>query len=170
METLFENKYIRDEKIMKEVYQYFYFKRPLYRVIDTVAGLLFIANLLVWILGDKINFVVLAVVPIFILVRFLMYRGAVDMLLKKDKDMYKSKSIKVQNIVTAGSIKTVIFKDTNKITYSKIKHAIKTKHLIVVCAQNNAMYVFEQDSFTKGTKEEFVAFLKEKGIKVKSGK
>ena len=167
METLFENKYVRNEAIMKEVYQYFYFKRPLYLVIDTIIGLIFVANIAVWLSGGSMNFAVLIAVPLFLLIRFVIYRGAVDMLLKQDKDMYKGKAVKVQNIVTEGSIKTVILKSMNKITYSKIKVAIDTKHLIIVCSDRDMMYVFEKDSFTKGTSGEFITFLKGKGIKVR---
>lgn len=170
METLFENKYVRDESIMKEVYQYFYFKRPLYLILDTIIGLVFVANLAMWLSGNGINYVILLAVPLFILVRFIIYRGAVDMLMKQDKDMYKGKPVKVQNYVTEHGIKTVIFKGVNNILYHNIKKVIQTKHLIVLCAQNNAMYVFKQDSFTKGTMEEFVAFLKEKGLKVHMNK
>jgi len=170
METLFENKYIRDEKIMKEVYQYFYFKRPLYLVIDTIVGLMFVANIALWLSGKGMNIAVLIAVPLFLLIRFIIYRGAVDMLIKQDQDMYKGKPVKVQNFVTESGIKTVIFKGVNTISYAKIKHAIKTRHLIIVCAQNNMMYVFEQDSFTKGTAGGFTAFLKEKGVKVRINK
>ena len=167
METLFENKYVRDEKMMKEVYQYFYFKRPLYLVIDTIIGLIFVANIALWLSGKGMNYAVLIAVPLFILIRFVVYRGAVDMLMKQDKDMYKGKAVKVQNYVTEHGIKTVIFKGVNNLAYHNIKQVIKTRHLIIICAQSNAMYVFAQDSFTKGSTGEFVAFLKEKGLKVR---
>lgn len=170
METLFENKYVRNEEIMKEVYQYFYFKRPLYLIIDTIIGLMFVANIALWLSGRGINFAVLIVVPLFILIRFLIYRGAVDMLMKQDNDMYKGKPVRVQNYVTEQGIKTVIFKGINNLAYHNVKQVIKTRHLVIVCAKNDAMYVFEQDSFTKGSTGEFVAFLKEKGIKVRVSK
>ena len=170
METLFENKYVRTEEIMKEVYQYFYFKRPLYRIIDVIIGLIFVANIVVWLSGRNLNFVILVVVPLFILIRFLIYRGAVDMLMKQDKDMYKGKPVRVQNYVTEQGIKTVIFKGINNLAYHNVKQAIKTRHLVIICAKNDAMYVFEQNSFIKGSAEEFVKFLKEKGIKVRLNK
>ncbi len=170
METLFENKYVRTEKIMKEVYQYFYFKRPVYRVIDTIVCLMFVANIALWLTGNGLNYVILMVVPVFILIRFLIYRGAVDMLMKQDHDMYKGKTVKVQNLVTENGIKTVIFKGTNTISFSKIKIAIKTQNLIILCSQKDLMYVFVQDSFTKGNADEFVAYLTQKGIKVRISK
>ena len=84
--------------------------------------------------------------------------------------MYKGKPVKVQNYVTEQGIKTVIFKGVNTISYHNIKQVIKTRHLVIICAQNNMMYVFEQDSFTKGSTGEFVAFLKGKGLKVRVSK
>ncbi len=167
MENLFENTYVRDRKIMKEVYQYFYFKSPLYLLIDTIIGLIFVANIALWLSGKgQMNYAVLIAVPLFLLIRYCVYQSALTSLEKQDAELYRGKPVKVQNFVTEKGLKMVIYKNVNEMPYEQIKSVIKTKKVIIISSAANTMYVFDKKSFTVGTAEEFLAFLKGKGIKV----
>ena len=53
------------------------------------------------------------------------------------------------------------------VEFNKIKNAIQTKNYILLRSKANLIYIFCKDTFTVGTKEEFVSFLRAKGIKVK---
>jgi hypothetical protein len=52
-------------------------------------------------------------------------------------------------------------------TFDKIKGAVQTKNLILLRTKANMIWIFRKDSFSVGSKEEFISFLKNKGIKVK---
>ena len=43
----------------------------------------------------------------------------------------------------------------------------QTKNLILLKSRANLIYILRKDTFTKGTKDDFIAFLRSKGIKVK---
>ena len=54
-----------------------------------------------------------------------------------------------------------------KLDYGNIRVAVQTKNLIILRTRANLLYNFKKDSFTVGRAEEFLLFLKSKGIKVK---
>ena len=41
-----------------------------------------------------------------------------------------------------------------------------TKNLILLHSKAKLIYIFRKDTFTKGTKNDFIAFLKDKGVKI----
>lgn len=43
----------------------------------------------------------------------------------------------------------------------------KTKNLILLQSKASLIYIFRKDTFTKGTTDDFVIFLRSKGIKIK---
>ena len=56
---------------------------------------------------------------------------------------------------------------SGKLEYCNVNKAIQTKNLIILETKAKLFYVFAKDGFTKGSKEDFVAFLQSKGIKIK---
>jgi len=53
-----------------------------------------------------------------------------------------------------------------EVQYSNIRRVTRTKNLILLHSRANLMYIFRNDAFCCGGKDEFVAFLREKGIKI----
>ena len=51
--------------------------------------------------------------------------------------------------------------------YTNMKQVVRTKNLILIQSPDNLIYTLKKAGFTKGTAEEFIGFLKEKGVKVK---
>ena len=51
-----------------------------------------------------------------------------------------------------------------ELPYDKVKKIAQTKSLIILRSQANFWYILPKNTFTKGTAEEFLAFLKSKGL------
>ena len=166
MNILFENNYTRTKELAKEIYQHFYFKRPLNIIFDVLFGLSFIANIVSLILGQYSNNGVLIFAPLFIAFQFYLYFKAVSVMIKRDNEVNSDNPIHVETIVTDEFIRnTASTGSVNEIPYSKIKKAIQTKNLILLWSKANLIYIFRKDSFTKGDTAEFIAFLRQKGFK-----
>lgn len=168
MEILFENNHVRNEKILKEIYQYYYFKRPLVITLDIIFGLCFLINIISWLFVRNGYYYIFALAPLFFLYQYYMYRKSVTSILKRDGEIHEEKPIEVHTIVTKDNIQvTSSTGAVNVISYSKIKSAKQTKNLILLFSEANLIIIFCKDAFTKGTSEELISFLNSKHIKVK---
>ena len=106
-------------------------------------------------------------VPLFLLFQLYCYFRQVNTMVKRDSEVH-GKEISVETIVTNEYIQnTASTGAVNKLEYDKIRSAVKTKNLILLRSKANLIYIFRKDTFSKGTKDEFIAFLASKGIKVK---
>ena len=167
MEALFENSYVRNKELVKELYRYFYLHRKLLFISYVLLFVGFIANLLLYILGNEINLVAVIMVPSLYLFQFLRYLLQVNAVVKRDKEVFGD-GITVDTVVTEESIQVTASNGAvNKLEYINVKKAVSTKNLILLRTKANLVYILKKDSFTKGTSDEFITFLKSKGIKVK---
>lgn len=167
-EVLFENRYERTADLAKELYRYYFFKRPRFVVLDIFLALGLLANILVGIFEKSFQYEILIVLLVYYLFRFYMYRKTVNALLKRDHETYAGKPAGVHMLVMAETMQcTTSSGAVTEIAYSKFKNAIQTKNLISLRSEANLLYIFRKDSFTKGTPEAFISFLQAKGIKVK---
>ena len=88
-------------------------------------------------------------------------------MIKRDNEVY-GKEIKVETIVTDSFIQiTASTEAVSQIEYHKFKGAFQTKNLVVLRSKARLLYIFDKNTFEVGTVEEFISFLKTKGIKVK---
>jgi hypothetical protein len=166
MNILFKNNYTRTKGLAKEIYQHFYFKRPLYIVFDILFGLSFIANAVSLILGQYSNNNVFIIVPLFVGFQFYLYFKSVNAMVKRDSEVNSDNLIHVDTIVTDEFIRnTASTGSVNEIPYFKIKKVIKTKNLILLWSKANLIYIFHKDTFTKGSTIEFIELLRDKGFK-----
>lgn len=95
------------------------------------------------------------------------YFRQVNAVVKRDEEVHGNE-IAVETIVTEEYIQsTAATGAVNKLGYDKIRYAVQTKNLILLRSKANLIYIFRKDTFTKGTLDDFVTFLKAKGIKVK---
>ena len=108
----------------------------------------------------------LAAVPLINLIR---YFRQVSFSAKRDNEI-SSEPIRVNTLVHEESLEiTGSTGSTLNIELSKIKGVVQTKNYIILRSDARLLYSFHKDGFTKGTKEDFLAFLRSKSIKV-SGK
>lgn len=167
MEVLFENGYVRNKQLAKEIYRYFYFQR-VWLIISYILLLLsFIANILSLIFEGTYSLFILIFVPLLFFLRFYSYFRNVKMMVKRDREIH-GKEITVETVVTSEYIQnTVSTGSVNKLEIGKIKKAVQTKNLILLLSEANLFYIFPKDKFTKGNAEDFIKFLKDNGVKVK---
>lgn len=161
MEILFENTYIRTEDFAKEIFRYFFFKRkPL-----IALGVLFLLTLILnAYAGDWMIVIMLCV--FFVLFFALSYSRNVNLIIRRDEEISPN-PITVSTVVTDGYIQpSTSLGSVYKIYFRDIKQAAQTKNYILLTTKAVQMYAFRKDGFTKGTPEEFIAFLRTKGYKL----
>jgi hypothetical protein len=166
MEILFANSYVRNKELAREIYRHYYFHRKLYIVLDILVMLSFLANLIITILQGAIYWTGIILPLLFFLLQFYGYFSQVNLMVKRDAEVCGNE-ISVETVVTDAFIQnTASTGAVNRLEFDKIRSAAQTKNLILLRSKANLIYIFRKDTFTIGTKEEFIAFLKEKGIKV----
>ena len=167
MEILFENSYIRNKELAKEIYRYYYFQRKVLVVCYALLLLSFLSNIFISIFEKTYNLGVFIFVPLFFIFQFYCYFRQVNTMVKRDNEVH-GKEIFVETIVTNEYIQnTASTGAVNKLEYNKIRNSVQTKNLILLRSKANLIYIFRKDTFTKGDKESFIRFLNNKGVKIK---
>ena len=167
MEILFKNSYIRNKELAKEIYRFYYFQRKWLVVCYVLIILSFLANILIAIFEETVNWGVLVFIPLYFLFQVYCYFLQVNTMVKRDSEFH-GKEISVETIVTNEYIQnTASTGAVNKLEYDKIKNVAQTKNLILLRSKANLIYIFRKDTFAKGNKEDFADFLRSKGIKIK---
>ena len=167
MEVLFENSYTRDEKLIKEIYSYEYFRRKLLIIFDIVMILCLLSNILILVVEKKCYWGVFILAPLYFFYKFFCYWRQVRIIIKRDQEVH-GKEISVETIVTNEYIQNTASTGTvNKLEYENIRNVVQTNNLILLRSKANLIYIFQKDAFTIGNAEDFIKFLKDKGIKVK---
>ena len=167
MEILFENSYVRNKELAKEIYRYYYFQRKWLVVCYVLISFSFFANILIAIFEKTFNWSVLVFVPLLFLFQLYCYFSQVNTMVNRDSEVH-GKEISVETIVTNEYIQnTASTGAVNKLEYDKIRNSVQTKNLILLRSKANLIYIFRKDTFTKGDKESFIRFLNNKGVKIK---
>lgn len=172
-EILFENKFVRDKAVIKEIYTHWYFKRPLMIAIFAYFGLYLVACLFAMIfspeeLADLIYPIVVIIFALFML--FLVYISSVNTAAKRDSELANGGELLCTVSVTDSEITNSALESNNKVSFDNVNRAFITKNYAVVVTKARIVYIFKKDSFTIGDTESFIAFLKSKGIKVRGKK
>lgn len=167
MEILFENSYVRNKELAKEIYRYFYFQRKFLVVCYVFLLISFFANILSAIFESACHWSVVILVPSLFAFQFVCYYAHVKNLVKRDLEVH-GKEICVQTVVTDAYIRnTASTGAVNDLEYANIRYAIQTKNLILLRSKANLLYIFRKDTFTKGDAQSFLAYLNSRGIQVK---
>lgn len=167
MEILFENKYTRNKELLKDVYTYAYFRRPLYIVLY-IYFLLYLA----WGIYDAItnrsfSSPLLIIPVIWFALILLMYFRNINTVLKRDLEIH-GKPIEV--VVTVTDEKISQKQSTGSeyyLNYVDIKRAAHNENYIFLWSKTNLIYLFKIDSFSIGSADDLICFLQKKGIKIK---
>lgn len=166
MEILFENYYVRNRFLIKEIYTYSYFKNPILLILNLFIVLFTLIILYLCILKSTFSFALL-IAPIYFLFVFIKYKSYVNNTIKRDNEVNGGKNIEVNTIVTDEYIQnTASTGSVYKVPYDNIRNCKQTKNLILLYSKANLIYIFRKDTFSKGSANEFIEFLKNKGINV----
>ncbi|MGN0518033.1 MAG: YcxB family protein [Acutalibacteraceae bacterium] len=174
MEILFENKYTRDEEMVKDIYRYFYFRRPFAIFLNVLFVLYFILGVLYFILDisglivtTSTYWFLIAIPPIWYVLLLFRYNINVKTAIQRDLEIH-GKPIEVTVSVTDEVIR---YKQSTgselQLNYIAIKKVIQTKKYIYLRSKTNLLYPFKKDSFSIGNEKEFITFLNNKGMKLK---
>ncbi len=160
METLFESRYVRNRQWAKEAYSYIMFKQKPLVVCYILLAPTLVANVLLQ------NWGVSAFILGFCAVVVLNYFRVVKMITASDAELHDGE-ITVETVVTETYIQnTNAIGTVHKIEFHNIKKAAQTKNFIILQTKARMVLTIGKNTFTKGTLEEFLTFLKSKGFKV----
>lgn len=164
METLFENRYTITESVYDEYFTYFYFRRPaaIGGMICCAVAVLAAIGLTVF-LGRLGLFSGLAflVVILFFVFQLTGYRRARKIYYQGDLEQNGGQPVEM--LLTAGpealTSRNLAEEEERVLEYDRLKTVIETKGLFILLTSSRAPYVLKKDGFTRGTADEFRAFL-----------
>lgn len=167
MVDCFVNTYVRDRERVRDMERWFVYgqKRQVITRVLGIAVLLFVAAyFFYWYLG-LIGIFFLSFLVTTELLRFSNYRKIIRLVLQRDAEANQGQpvefriTIKDDNIHmedTTGSIRNV--------PLSQVKWATRTKKMVIICTKGQFLFQLPNDTFTQGTAEELIAYLRAKGI------
>lgn len=164
---LFENHYERTPEVIKELFRAIYFKRPLTLAVYLVLGAIAVVNIIDVIASGVFQFGGWAYIVIFALMQLVMYNNSVKNAIAKDREKFGAQALKVRTVVTDEGIQcTYGEKTVDPIPVTEIKKVFTTKNLILLHTKARLLMIFHKDNFTVGTRDEFLNYLRENGLKV----
>ncbi len=170
METKIEAGYVRDEKFAKEFFYYYSYKTPS-GIIITVICILAIVSGLINAFAYHVSLAIISIVLgiyLFVL-RVIRVKKNIKIYLERDKESNQGNIVLVQNLVTENSIvvKSSLNKSGTDFEFSCIAKVCRSKNYIYLITKAKLVIAFDVNNFSKGTPEELIAFIRNKGIKVK---
>lgn len=169
----FENSFTRDKNTAKEIYGWWYYKRPLFVAFYIIMALYLVSFILGFtfapgeMLGD---------LPVFAFIIFaiflfnLSYFSQVRAMVKRDAEMSGGRELLSTVTVSDSEAVVTSFDSRTAIAFENLKYAFATKNYIILVTKARLMVILKKDSFTKGDTDSFISFLQGKGIKVKGKK
>lgn len=164
MEPLFINRYVRDEAVYREVYQYNLFKRPLSLTLCVLMGLCFLANLVPLLMGEPAPDA-LFIAPVFFVLLYICYRRQTSLSVKRDLENCGHPPTVVYEVTEAGIRLLFETNPVSTVSFSQIRRVMETKHLILLQSEAKLLHIFHKDGFVVGSVPEFNKFLWDKKIR-----
>ncbi|MBR6915720.1 MAG: YcxB family protein [Clostridia bacterium] len=174
-DKLFEFRYEQDDAFLKDYLKYAYFRMPARRMILALYVLCsaLMVGVAVYITvkvpASAWIFWVLAAFFIVVLawMNIFRYFQSVKVSQNRKKELYGDSPIVCEGWVTDTElyISNTGNNSENTLSVSSFKKVRETKTLIVTVTAARLMSVIPKNAFTKGTAEEFVKFLHDKGVK-----
>ena len=173
MEILFENIFVRDKKTAKEIYGYWFFKKPtmvaMYSILAAYATACIVGLIIDFESAKESAFPLFCALLLPVLM-IISYSSQVKMMVDRDKEMGGGEGISCHVTVTDSELTLTAFDGKNSVSVDNIKYAFLTKNYIVIVTKARLMYILKKDSFTIGDSDGFIAFLLKKGVKVRGQK
>jgi hypothetical protein len=168
METKIESTYVRDEKFAKEFFSYHSYKRPSGIIITVISILAIVSGVInVFAYQEYWNIIVIVLGVYLFVLRFVRVKKNVKISLERDKESNHGSFVSVENLVTDNSIIVKTNESGTEFELSCIKKAYRSKNYIYLITKAKLAIVFDINHFSKGTPEELVQFICQKGIKIK---
>lgn len=166
MDSLFENKYIRSKELVKEVTRSLILKSPAFIVLYVIMSLCLIINIWSSAITGEYDITIPVYVIVFAICLAVIYMSNSSRIIKADNELNGGQPMEISSVVTEDGIKcTCSNGSVNDIAFASIKKVRSTKNIVFIVTKAKLSYIFPKDSFTKGTADEFEAFLKSKVTK-----
>ncbi len=167
MEILFENSFVRTKDLAKEMYAHHFFLRRGAVFFHIFFAVCLVLQIVSGVMTGDLDFLIIGLIVFVYAFQIFCYFRMVSLSHKRDLECF-AKDPEIVAFVTEDYIEYGTSDGTkSKLMYTAVKSVFLTKNLILLRSQANLLYVLRKDSFKKGTFEEFVPFLKSRGIKIK---
>jgi len=167
MEPLFVNHYVRDREMAKDLYGYIYFRRPMIIFFDLVFALCFFQAICKLVAEGYADLFNLCLPAYWVVIISLLYFKNVRNMLRRDLELH-GKPVEVT--VSVGE-QGIFLENSNgsnlQLQYSVLKKVVQTKKFIYLRTKTNLFCPLKKGSFSVGSEEALLSFLKSKGIKAK---
>ena len=170
METKIEATYVRDEKFAKEYFSYYSYRRPSGIIITVICILAIVSGLInVFAYSYYPAIISIALGTYLLVLRGIRVKKSIKITLERDKESNHGNFVSLQNLVTENSIVVISSLNESGTEYemSCIEKAHRSKNYIYLITKAKLVIVFDINNFSKGTPEELIAFIRQKGIKIK---
>ena len=165
MEPLFENHYIRDEAMFREFFRRTQLLSPASIIGYLCCGYLLFNFIVAWAVLGYFELYLLLFAAGLLGFYWLLYRRSIKLTMNRELEMSSGKPLEQRLVVTEDCFIGYAPTSSVEIPFDSVKKVLQTRNLILVCTKAKQAFVFPKATFTKGTPEEFLAFLKSKGIK-----
>ena len=169
-EILFENRYMIDEAMNRDYLSWMFFRRPAQIVFHILFLLYFLFAVIAVCagFGGVYSWLLLLLVAAVFALQIVRYRRAVKNVRKNIDELYGGTP--PEGIVT---VTDRLFKSTlsnGAVSQIELRHltsARRAGNLILLRSDGGLLFVFPADTFTTGSPDAFLAFLRGKGVKIR---
>lgn len=170
MDAQFENQYIISEQVYDEYFAYFYFKKPA-AIAGIIVSLVALAAA-IWVcflLGRVgiLPIIAFILIALFFILQIAGYFRARKLYYRLDLEDNGGRPVEIRVLATPECLLSFRVPDgeENRMEYGEIKQRIETRNLLILLAPKARPFVFDKNHFTKGSFDEFKAFLEAKTVK-----
>lgn len=167
MKNYFVNTYVRDKKRMEDLLRWCNYGRKRQLVIRIIWTVYFVLCGVYSIFSEKYTtaLAILVFVALLELLVFIGYKKAVKLRLQRDAECNQGQPVELTIIVREDTIR---IEDAtgqgNDMPLSQMKWAVQTKKMVIICTKAKLLYALPNDTFTQGSAEELITYLRAKGI------
>ena len=162
-EPLFKNRFVRDEKTLKEVYKNHHLKSKRFKIIYTIC-------ILIQLFSTLFNFgfflTILFYNVIVAILLFFSYHQNVKIAIKRDKEITNGKELLIETVAFDDRIEADVFGIHHTLDFDTVDCVNITENYVIINTKARFLYILKKDSFTLGNSEGFVEFLKSKGLRI----
>ena len=167
MAPLFENSYIRDEAIHREVLFRFRLLSPVYILCYLFCAYCLYQFFTVLILWDYIILRFLIIPLLFLLLLIYSCRRNARMLQARDLEINNGQPLRIYLVVTQEGITSYDPNGSATIPFDRIRRVTQSKNLIFLITKARVIWIFPKATFIRCNPEDFLSFLKTKGLRVR---
>lgn len=168
MENCFVNAYVRDRERVRDYCRWYFYSRRLICVLRILFIVCFVLSSVTGFLSKDYSHGIgcLVVVVLVELFQFINYSRSIKLQLRRDAEGNHGQPLQII-VMIQGDMLRVEDADGQgyEVSLSQMKWARQTKKMVLIRTKAKALYVLFNDTFTQGTAEELIAYLRAKGIK-----